>query len=426
MVNRSPNLTLRELMKARRLSQEKLAEEVCLAATKLSGETITCSARTVGRWVSGAVKWPWDRYRRPLEVVFGLAITDLGFVPPPGYDDAMVRGISLNSPLEPPVLRRTFILGLGTVLALPVLPTRGRLGLGDIDAVQAASARLHTLDDRHGGAELAEVAARYVEHIEKSARSCSYGMAVQKALHTAIGDLAASAGWFAFDGGRQEAARLWWDRALRYAVLAGDPALQARIWSYMARQSCELGHGGEAVAIARVALDATRHRRDPRLSALLHSRVALGHSLTGEAGRAGQSLHRADRLLDAFDRADSEPWLMFMGPAEITGQAALVEYNLGAYGAAVERDEVALGMLSEGFARNGFAAQVSLARNRLAAGDADAAITAGHRALDVMGGDGVNSPRWGRHLARFVHDAQQGAPAGAAQFAERYREVAAP
>jgi hypothetical protein len=117
---------------------------------------------------------------------------------------------------------------------------------------------------------------------------------------------------------------------------------------------------------------------------------------------------------------------MFMGPAEITGQAALVEYNLGAYGAAVERDEVALGMLSEGFARNGFAAQVSLARNRLAAGDADAAITAGHRALDVMGGDGVNSPRWGRHLARFVHDAQQGAPAGAAQFAERYREVAAP
>lgn len=423
MTTHRQNVVLRELMRACDLTQEKLAEEVCAAALRLSGETVTCSARTVGRWLSGAVKWPWDRYRRPLEVVFGLPITDLGFVLPPGYG-AMVQDITHPSAQEPPVLRRTFILGLGTVLALPTLPTKGRLGLSDIDVIQAASARLHALDDRHGGAELADVAAKYVEHVEAAARSCSYGSSVQKRLHASIGDLAASAGWFAFDGDMQAPARRWWDLALRYAVLAGDVTLQARVWSYMARQAAHLGHGGEAVAIARVALDSTRHGRDPRLSALLHSRVALGHSLTGERGRAGQSLHRADRELDKA-APDTAPWLEFCGPAELAGQAALIDYNLGAFGSAVERDEEASGMLSAEFGRNSFATQVSLARNQLAAGDADAALIAGHCAVDLMTTGGVKSPRWGRHLTTFVHDVQQGSPPGAAAFAERYREVAA-
>jgi tetratricopeptide (TPR) repeat protein len=422
MASHTPNHILRDLMRVRRLTREQLADEVCAAAIKLTGKPVNCSARQVGRWLSGEVAWPWPRYRAPLEVVFGLAADELGFVPPAGYDGAKVRVDIPSRDQGAPVLRRHFILGLGTVLALPTLPTTGRLGLGDVDAIQAAAAQLHAMDDQHGGAELAGVAARYVAHAEDSARACSYGTTVQRRLHASIGELAASAGWFAYDGGQQHDARRWWDMALRYAVLAGDPILQARIWSYMARQAADLGHGGEAVAIARVALDSTRNRREPRLSALLHARVALGHSLTGERNRAGQSLHRADQCLD---RAPDEtlPWLSFCGPAEITGQAALVEYNLGQYSTAVDRDKDALDLLNPGFGRNSFATEVSLARNQLAAGHADEALAAGHRALDLM--PKVKSPRWGRHLATFTDDVQKAAPAGATEFAERYREVAA-
>lgn len=420
---RLPNLVLRELMKTRRLTREQLAEDVCAAAIKLTGEPVPCSARQVGRWLSGEVAWPWPRYRAPLEAVFGLAAADLGFIPPPGYDGSMVLGTTSPLHQEPPVLRRRFVIGLSAVLALPTLPTCGRLGLGDVDAIQAAAAQLHALDDRHGGAELADVAAAYVDHVETSARSCTYGATVQKRLHASIGELAASAGWFAYDGGQQDAARRWWDMAIRYATLAGDTILQARIWSYMARQACDLGHGGEAVAIARVALDSTRNRREPRLSALLHARVALGHSLTGERGRTGQSLHRAEQMLDRAP-VDTMAWLAFCGPAEIAGQAALCDYNLGRFGDAADRDVDAASLLPAEFGRNSFAIQVSLARNEVAAGRADAALAAGHRALDLL--PGVKSPRWGRHLATFVHDVQQGAPAGAAEFADRYREVATP
>lgn len=161
---------------------------------------------------------------------------------------------------------------------------------------------------------------------------------MQKRLHSGIGELCASAGWFAYDGGLQTDARRWWDMAIRYAALAGDTHLMARIWSYMSRQAVDLGHGGEAVAIARVALDSTRGRRDPRLSALLHARVALGLSVTGDRGRAGQSLHRAEQQLDQATN-DTAPWLSFCDPAEIAGQAALVDYHLGKYATAVDRDE---------------------------------------------------------------------------------------
>lgn len=413
-----PNLVLRELMAQHALSREKLADRVCEAAIKLTGAPVNCTVRQVQRWLSGEVAWPRRRYRELLEAVFGRPAIELGFAAPEGMDRAMVRtSIAPATTLEQPVLRRHFIIGLGRALALPVLPTTGRLGLGDIDAIQAAVAELHAADDQHGGAELAAVAAGYIAHVETTARACSYGSAVQSRLYTALGELAASAGWFAYDGGEQEAASRWWDKGIRYATLASDTVLQARIWSYMARQAAELGHGGEAVAIARVALDATRNRREPRLSALLHARVALGHSLTGERGRAGQSLARAEMVLDrAPDR--TMPWLAFCGPAEIAGQAALVDFNLGRFGRAADRDVDAAGLLPSTFTRNSFAIQVSLARNLFAAGEVDAALAAGERAVDLV--PRVASPRWGRHLATFAQDVQQRGVVGARAFTERY------
>ncbi|MFE1957238.1 hypothetical protein [Streptomyces sp. NPDC059479] len=139
--------------------------------------------------------------------------------------------------------------------------------------------RLHQFDDLHGGAELSPAAAHYIDHVESAVRRCTYGDRVQTGLYKALGEVATSAGWFAFDDGQQKTARHWWDTGLRYALLARDKRLQARIWSSMSHQACVLGHGGEAVAIARAALAETRGRRDGQLSALLHTRVARGYSV---------------------------------------------------------------------------------------------------------------------------------------------------
>ena len=104
--------------------------------------------------------------------------------------------------------------------------------------------------------------------------------------------------WFAFDSGDHARAGRNFDAGLRGALLSGDRMLQARIWACMSRQAWELRRGTETVTIARAALDATRNNRDPRLSALLHGRMALGYAATGQAARCGGALARAEACLD--------------------------------------------------------------------------------------------------------------------------------
>jgi len=418
-----PNLTLRQLMTEYGFTREGLAEAVNDAAEQLTGAPGNCSVQLVNFWLKGKVAWPRTRSRLPLESVFGRPASELGFCPPASRTPRVTVRTSVPAPpQDPPVLRRKFIVGLGSLIALPPLPESGRLGLSDIVRIREAEAHLVQLDSQHGSAQLADIAGRYVEHVEHAMRHCTYGGRVQTQLHQALGEICEEAGWLAYDSGRHDQARSRWDTALRYALLARDPMLQARIWASLSRQAVDLGHGAEAVAVARAALDATRGRRDPRLSALLHSRVALGHSADGERGRCAQSLHRAEQELDRAS-GQAPAWLAFCGPDEMAGQAALCFFNLGDYARAAQADRDALALIAtDEFRRNAFATHVSLARNLLAAGEADGALESGHEALGLL--PEVRSARWSAHLAQFHDDVLDCAPREARTFADHYQEAA--
>ncbi len=319
--------------------------------------------------------------------------------------------------------RRRFVLNLtGTLLALPALPESGRLGMADVDRVRTVAVRLHQLDDSHGGAELSAVAGHYIQHVEEAARRCTYSDRVQTGLYKALGEVATSAGWFAFDTGNQRTARRWWDTGLRYAMLAQDKALQARIWSSMSHQAAVLGHGGEAVAIARAALAETRGRRDGQLSALLHTRVARGHAVQGESGRYGQSMLRAEQ---EFERHPEEPqrWLRFFNSGEISSAAALSALDLGRPDNAVKASREALAVVqATPLRRNEFAAHVRLGRSLAAADELDEAIASGDKALDLL--PGVSSPRISAVLRQLRNDLLDRCSTRAADFSARYEAVA--
>ncbi|MEV7427764.1 hypothetical protein [Streptomyces sp. NPDC091212] len=352
-----------------------------------------------------------------------MSAEEMGFVPTTSYR-SRVRAKSKPSPnqQDQPVLRRQFVLGLtGAVLSLPSLPGAGRLGMSDVDRIKATAVQLHQLDNLHGGTQVAEIAARYIEYVEHAARRCTYGGNVQTALHRALGELCASAAWFCFDAGQQDAARRWWDTGLRYALLGRDRLLQARIWSSMSHQAALLGHGAEAVAIARAALEDTRGVRDGTLSSLLHTRVARGQSVQGEKGWCGKSLARAEQ---AYDQAPAEPltWLGFYSAGEIASSTALCHLDLGLYRQAVDGARAALDeVTSTPFRRNELAGHVRLARCLGAAGELDAAMAAGHSALELV--PEVRSPRVMAGLAEFRDDLLIRRPAGATDFSERYEAV---
>lgn len=321
------------------------------------------------------------------------------------------------------MLRRAFVLGLtGSLLTLPPLPESGRLGMSDVDRIQAASSELHQIDDRHGGGQLVDIAARYIEYVEHAARRCTYGGNVQARLYSVLGEMAASAGWFAFDAGDQETARRRWDAGLRYALLARDKMLQARIWSSMSHQACQMGHGGEAVSIARVALEETRGRRNGYLSALLHTRVAQGHAVQVEGGWCARSLLQAEK---DFDREPGEPqrWLGFFNTGELFSTTALCFLELGQYAKAVDAArESLLVVQSTRLRRNQLAAYVRLGRCLAADGELDEALAAGDDALTLL--PEVHSPRIGSRLKQLRDDLLRHRTADAVEFSKRYEAVA--
>ncbi|GHE58510.1 hypothetical protein [Streptomyces capitiformicae] len=419
-----PNLTLRRLMREYGLTQEGLAEAVNDAEERRTGVPGNCTARHVRRWLKGEVSWPHLRTRVPLENVFGRPAGDLGFRAPVGRSPGVtVRATPTAPPQEPPVQRRQFILGLtGSLLTLPPLPESGRLGMSDVGRIQATGVKLHQIDDIHGGSHLSDIAGRYIAYVEDAAHRCTYGEKVQERLYKALGEMATSAGWFAFDAGQQGKALRWWDAGLRYALLGRDKLLQARIWSSMSHQAWQQGHGGEAVSIARAALEETRGRRDGQLSSLLHTRVAQGHAIQGEAGRCGRSLLRAEQ---EFDQEPGEPqrWLTFYNFGEVSATAALCFMDLRQYGKALDTSRLSLDIVeSSPLRRNRLAAHVRLGRALAGAGELEEALAAGHHALTLL--PDVRSPRISMRMRQLRDDLIERGVPGAVDFSERYEAVA--
>ena len=71
-------------------------------------------------------------------------------------------------------------------------------------------------------------------------------------------------------------------QALRLAQAAGDRAYGSYVLVTMSRQAVYLGHGREAVQLARVAQQGVGSAAPPLVQALLHAAEARGHGVLGE------------------------------------------------------------------------------------------------------------------------------------------------
>lgn len=355
-----------------------LAEEVNRVSLELLGRPGDCSDRHVRRWISGEVRWPWTRYLLPLAEIFGRPPQACGFVP---------RGKnSTNLPVPPPrsqvreepgVQRRRFITAttattVSTALGLHSVPDRGRLTMADVERIQCQIARL----DHHffaiGGGPILTVATAYIDRLTGALNRCTYGERVESALHSAVSSLYAAAGWAAHDSDDTTSAALLHSASLQNAMLADDPTATARAWSNLAMQARIEGRHRQAVQLTRAALDDRRTRRDPRIAALLHCRLAVGQARTRDPKGAASSLLAAEK---AYDRVTGEPpaWLAFLGPAELSGLAAITHQALGDNARAAAATTQAIELLPPTMRRSRAYYGVQLAELQLVLGEREQA-----------------------------------------------------
>ncbi|MEW1611706.1 MULTISPECIES: regulator [unclassified Streptomyces] len=272
---------------------------------------------------------------------------------------------------------------------LPVVPRqrqteRGpgqRVGSGDVAALRSVGELFRTLDHTYGGGHARQALVRYLEHEAEPMLRGSYGEATGRRLFAAVADLTRLAGWTSFDIAAHGLAQRYFVQALRLAQAAGDRGYGAYVLITMSRQAVYLGHGREAVQLARVAQQGIGSAAPPLVQALLHSVEARGHGILGEARACTAALTRAEHALEVARPGDEPPqWARPFDEAQLAHELGHCHRDLQQYRAAAQHAERSLQLRAPAYARSRLFCRVVLASARLGLGELDQACRLGAEA----------------------------------------------
>ncbi|MFI2114832.1 regulator [Streptomyces rubiginosohelvolus] len=273
--------------------------------------------------------------------------------------------------------------------ALPVVPRqrqtdRGpgqRVGTGDVAALRSVGELFRTLDHAYGGGHARQALVRYLEHEAEPMLRGTYGETTGRRLFAAVADLTRLAGWTSYDIAAHGLAQRYFVQALRLAQAAGDRGYGAYVLLTMSRQAVYLGHGREAVQLARVAQQGIGSAAPPLVQALLHAVEARGHAVLGEARSCTAALTRAEHALETARPGDEAPhWARAFDEAQLADELGHCHRDLQQYRAAAQHAERSLQLRAPAYARSRLFCRVVLASARLGLGELEQACQLGAEA----------------------------------------------
>ncbi|MET8740916.1 regulator [Streptomyces sp. NPDC004728] len=256
-----------------------------------------------------------------------------------------------------------------------------RVSGGDVAALRSVGELFRALDNTYGGGHARQALVRYLEHETEPMLRGTYGEATGRRLFAAAADLTRLAGWTSYDIAAHGLAQRYFVQALRLAQAAGDRAYGSYVLITMSRQAVYLGHGREAVQLARVAQQGVGSSAPPVVQALLHAVEARGHGVLGEARPCTTSLARAEHALEIARQGDEVPhWARYFDEAQLADEFGHCHRDLQQYRAAAQHAERSLQLRSPAYARSRLFCRVVLASARLGLGELDQACALGAEA----------------------------------------------
>ncbi|MCC2277135.1 regulator [Streptomyces sp. ET3-23] len=259
-----------------------------------------------------------------------------------------------------------------------------RVSMGDIAALRSVGELFRTLDHAYGGGHARQALVRYLEHEAEPMLRGTYGETTGRRLFAAAADLTRLAGWTSYDIAAHGLAQRYYVQALRLAQAAGDRAYGSYVLVTMSRQAVYLGHGREAVQLARVAQQGVGSSVPAVVQALLHAVEARGHAVLGEVRACSASLARAERALEGARTGDEVPyWVRFFDEAQLADEFAHCHRDLQQYRAAAQHAERSLQLRSPAYARSRLFCRVVLASARLGLGELEQACALGAEAAQA-------------------------------------------
>ncbi|MEU3050665.1 MULTISPECIES: regulator [unclassified Streptomyces] len=252
---------------------------------------------------------------------------------------------------------------------------------GDVAALRSVGELFRALDHAYGGGHARQALVRYLEHEAEPMLRGTYGENLGRRLFAAAADLTRLAGWTSYDLAAHGLAQRYYVQALRLAQAAGDRAYGSYVLVTMSRQAVYLGHGREAVQLARVAQQGVGAAAPPLVQALLHAAEARGHGVLGDARACNAALARAERALESARPGEDAPhWARTFDEGRFAAEVGHCHRDLQQYRSAIRHTERALQLSPPAYARSRLLCRVVLATARLAVGELDQACVLGAEA----------------------------------------------
>lgn len=261
-----------------------------------------------------------------------------------------------------------------------------RVGRGDIAAIRAVGDLFRALDQAYGGGHARQALVRYLESEAEPMLRGRYGEQIGRALFGAVADLTRLAGWTSFDIAAHGLAQRYFVQALRLSQAAGDRVLGGYVLTTMSQQAVHLGHGREAIQLARVAQQGVGTAAAPVVQSLMHAAEARGHALMGDVRSCTTALVRCERALAAGRPSDDVPsWARFFDEAQLADEFAHCYRDLQQWRPAAQHAEKSLRLRAPAYARSRIFCRMVLATSRLGMGDVDDACAMATEALRAAG-----------------------------------------
>ena len=375
------------------LSRQELADLANTWVWNHHNKTVVVTAHYIGRLETGVIRWPTTVYREAFRAILGAPTDDsLGFV----NARSRYAAVKLDDVDRQNLLRGTTALGVGMLILGPLAaalegieppPTPTRVSATDIEQLRIAKQVFQSWGLTYGGAGALDAVMgelRWSAGLLKAI--CPEEL--DPGLHSAVGDLADTAGYIAMDAGADEQAR----RALRFALFCAEQAkdwpLRAEVLGSMAVHAIWTGQPDEGLTLAEQALV-----RADRLTAtqrsLLHTDRASALARMHRRNEALTAIGAADDHFAQSTPANDPPFLAYYNPAchaLLTGSALFDLAILGHHPEqAIDRLTASVAGHAPGHTRARALSLATLASLTMATGDPLQAVTIGHEALDTAG-----------------------------------------
>lgn len=292
--------------------------------------------------------------------------------------------------------------------AAPARGGRGlAVGLDDVRRIHEIRNSFRRLENLHGGGLVRPAVINFLNTHVSPMLHGRYTEEVGRRLMSAAAEMTGFAGWTAYDVGRDGLAQAHYGQALRLARAAGDDLLAARLLTNAAQQCIDAENPRWATRLAAAARQTGASAgANPRIEARLLLMEARATALAAvKAGSDRYLVRRVQLLLATAERrwrplADEDPpWIAYLTPAEVAGQAGCAWQMIGEHRRAAECAEQAVQGHGSQYARSVQFGTMQRAEAELGLGNMDAALASATAAVPMA--KALTSHRSVRLISRF-------------------------